>query len=389
MILVDIPRSIEQAQGSNSTRHLASCPPLQTAYLTNDPKSAKARSKLGANSVGSDLHESYAEDLHRALDAVKSSFKGDWCLPRCCDEGASAPATKKRKVDPEPLVQPNREAYSSALQCTRPGLMVTSDPVWIDASCRPATDCPGYLIPHGASFQLSDCKASRAFHANIRSQAEAADLPRHFDFILLDPPWPNRSVKRTHKTPGSTYATSPTLRDVRKLILGTDLDMLMAENCLIAIWITNKAAIRDIVLGSDGIFACWGIELVEEWLWLKTTVHGEPVTPLGGVWRKPYEVLLLGRRRRRAGDTQMFKMGIKRRVIVAVPDLHSRKPCLKELIEPLLPGEARYRALEVFSRYLVEGWWSWGDECIKFNHEDCWRDPDASIVARPIESGLG
>ena len=61
-----------------------------------------------------------------------------------------------------------------------------------------------------------------------------------------------------------------------------------------------------------------------------------------------------------------------RRVIASVPDFHSRKPCLKELIEPLMAERADYRALEVFARNLVAGWWSWGDECTKFNEESFW-----------------
>ena len=58
---------------------------------------------------------------------------------------------------------------------------------------------------------------------------------------------------------------------------------------------------------------------------------------------------------------------------MSVPDLHSRKPCLKELIETLLLDANHYRALEVFARHLVAGWWSWGDECLKFNWEGNWR----------------
>lgn len=148
------------------------------------------------------------------------------------------------------------------------------------------------------------------------------------------------------------------------------------------VWITNKPAVRELVLGEDGLFAHWGVEIAEEWIWLKTTIYGEPVTPLDALWRKPYEVLLLGRKRRKViaeGTDPVPGFGKegarpKRRVIIAVPDLHSRKPCLKELIEPLMPDPSNYRALEVFARHLVAGWWSWGDECIKFNWEACWRE---------------
>jgi N6-adenosine-specific RNA methylase IME4 len=160
------------------------------------------------------------------------------------------------------------------------------------------------------------------------------------------------------------------------LLLNTHLEILTEDQCLVGIWITNKPSIRDLVVGENGIFDCWGIEFVEEWIWLKTTVHGEPVTPLDGIWRKPYEMLLLGRRRQKnkhRPDDRTPSLDIKRRVILGVPDLHSRKPCLKILIEPMMVKPTDYRALEVFARHLVAGWWSWGDECIKFNWDSYWR----------------
>jgi N6-adenosine-specific RNA methylase IME4 len=201
-------------------------------------------------------------------------------------------------------------------------------------------------------------------------------VPKKFDFLLLDPPWPNRSVKRTHKTAPSTYSTAESLEDIYQLLMGMDLDVLMAESCLVAMWITNKPAVRDLVLGENGIFDCWGVELVEEWVWLKTTVHGEPVTPIDSVWRKPYEVLLLGRKSKQYAapfeDAPRVHSLISRKVLMSVPDLHSRKPCLKELIEPYIVDRNSYRALEIFARHLVAGWWSWGDECIKFNGKQYW-----------------
>jgi N6-adenosine-specific RNA methylase IME4 len=156
-----------------------------------------------------------------------------------------------------------------------------------------------------------------------------------------------------------------------------DLDMLMADTCLVGIWITNKPAVRETVLGEHGLFATWGVALVEEWLWLKTTVAGEPVGPLDSAHRKPYEVFLLGRRRRTTTGSAPPPTPpalVVRKVVVAVPDLHSRKPCLKALIDPMV-GFAQYRALEIFARHLVAGWWSWGNECVKFNWEGCWCAP--------------
>jgi N6-adenosine-specific RNA methylase IME4 len=119
------------------------------------------------------------------------------------------------------------------------------------------------------------------------------------------------------------------------------------------------------VLGERGLFEEWGVQLVEEWIWLKVTSTGEPISELSSMWRKPYEILLVGRRTiSRNGD-------VKRRVLVGVPDLHSRKPNLKSIFEQVMKKE-KYEALEVFARNLTVGWWGWGDEVLKFQSEEYW-----------------
>jgi N6-adenosine-specific RNA methylase IME4 len=123
------------------------------------------------------------------------------------------------------------------------------------------------------------------------------------------------------------------------------------------------------VLGEGGLFEGWGVHLVEEWIWLKVTSAGEPISELGSMWRKPYEILLVGRR-------GAFPDGdVKRRVLVGVPDLHSRKPNLKSIFEQVMKKE-KYEALEIFARNLTSGWWAWGNEVLKFQSDECWIDAD-------------
>ena len=231
-------------------------------------------------------------------------------------------------------------------------------------------------MPPKSSFYLGDCTASSQFRKAIRKHAEQHSTRPSFDFILLDPPWPNRSIKRTHKTAGATYNTIPSLEDLGDMTMDMQLETLMAEDALVAVWITNKQAARDLVCGLGGLFECWGVELIEEWIWLKTTISGQPTSVLDALWKKPYEVLVLGRKRGHDGDDDQPKPSVTRRVIIGVPDLHSRKPCLKGLMEPMMPNPEDYRALEIFARHLVAGWCSWGDECIKFNWEGYWRKHD-------------
>lgn len=424
--LIDIPRSISFAQGTSEhpcQDTLLSTEPQEEPYPTNEPKSPAARAKLVNNTVDVRLHHEYATLLDGALVKVKAECNGPWCLPRPFVE-VPASKGKKRKLSPEGeedigkiedskrniragegshLSLPDdfmrRLSQLPSARIHGVELEGLNDANGGNIMCERQRDGTGqrwlavshpqdratffnFSIPPGSSFVLGSCWDSTTLHSHVRAQAQELDIPKKFDAIILDPPWPNRSVKRTHKTANSTYSTVATLQDVYQLIIGMDLDMLMTDECAVAMWITNKPAVRDIVLGEGGLFECWGVELVEEWIWLKTTLHGEPVTPINSVWRKPYEVLLVGRKRRNYLTPVEEKLAkhtdVKRRVLMSVPDLHSRKPCLKELIESLVRNADCYRALEVFARHLVAGWWSWGDECIKFNREGNWRSEKSS-----------
>lgn len=148
----------------------------------------------------------------------------------------------------------------------------------------------------------------------------------------------------------------------------------IAPGALMACWITNNAAVRD---GALDMLSGWGLELIEEWAWLKVTQKGEPVTEINGVWRKPYEVLLVGRKpdftRPVCGCRRDPPANVMRRVIVAVPDIHSRKPNLRDLLAQLLPRRiSDYRCLEIFARNLTAGWCAWGNEVLKYNDVQAW-----------------
>lgn len=236
---------------------------------------------------------------------------------------------------------------------------------------------PTYTLPSLSSFLLSTITRastrtfSEAAYAMLPTHSKSAG-PGQFDFVLLDPPWQNRSVRRSKRY--GTMESVPRYEDLNPLVaLEGMLGRHIAPEGLVGCWITNKVKARKTALR---LFGSWGVHLQEEWVWLKVTSKGEPVTELGGLWRKPYEVLLLGRKARKDEDGMKLEGGEdragKRRLLIAVPDLHSRKPNLKELIEPMMLRPGEYRALEVFARNLTAGWWAWGDECLKYNWTDFW-----------------
>ncbi|KAF4964031.1 hypothetical protein FZEAL_10892 [Fusarium zealandicum] len=186
-----------------------------------------------------------------------------------------------------------------------------------------------------------------------------------FNLVVLDPPWPNRSARR--KT--DKYATVSNLDEMRSLLLQIPLTSHLAPDALVAVWITNKHSIHDFLTCSTGLFAAWGLEVVTEWTWLKVAASGEPLYDVDSAWRKPWEKLIIAKR---IGSKKPATL--KPKVIVAVPDVHSRKPNLRGLFQDIM-GQ-NFLGLEIFARNLTAGWWSWGDEVLRFQQSEHWGERD-------------
>jgi N6-adenosine-specific RNA methylase IME4 len=348
VLLIDIPRSIEIAQGvSSSSRELISSKPLQHPYPSVEPKTSKARAKLGETSLEDLLLQRH---LQFALEEVKAGHEGKWCLPRVAEDSEVG---KKRKRADDSIPEPNEEESLDILQ---QGLLHHNPHAKSITTTLGPESSRIYLPPHSTALvgEITTTLPTFTFSA-----------PK-FPLIILDPPWPNRSARRK-----KAYSLSYSTINIKSLLSSLPLQNHLEEEGYIAIWVTNKDIFREMVLGEGGLFEFWGVGLVEEWIWFKVTENGEPICKLDGLWRKPYEVLLVGRREAQGG-------GVKRRVIVGVPDLHSRKPNLKELFgfEGLgLLGKEK-GGLEIFARNLTGGWWGWGNEVLKFQGEECWVDGD-------------
>ncbi len=422
VVLLDVPRSISLAQGTLDyacTGQIYSSQPPEVPYPSTEPKSGKARANILRTKIPIDSDLEFPTNLlYQALEEIGHHWRGEWCSMRKISPFVTVGQSKKRKLlEAEDPLSPfngnfagrdlNKPLPASSWSTARkpvvpaqriePDLRVSeefftpkkfSDPLTLPVNLTSAihmcsnirhiinklvsNSCitsvslvhaeTSFRIPPNASFILSKISEVTApiFSMGALTMYPAPSAtagPGQFDFILLDPPWENRSAKRSAKY-DTMCNTDP------MVVLQSLLGQHIAQGGLIACWITNNPRVRAAALEA---FAAWEVQLVEEWAWLKTTLLGVPVTDIEGVWRQPYEILLLGKRINEFG---IHQQNPKRRVIVAVPDYHSRKPNLKELIEPMVP--ACYRALEIFGRYVSAGWWVWGDEVLKYNWEGHW-----------------
>ena len=408
--LVDLPTSVSLGQllpGQSLERVLLSSSPLERPHISTEPKSDAARanvvSRMGDHKDG----HCYSQLIRKGLQDVREHHLGNWCLPRQLSPLTLARRGRKRKIgdlDPsqqisgalkEPdisILDDDTQLVGNSLQISTSSEQSTtmsiqnpnSTQVILSTVSRPAT----YNIPSRAAVILGTINPNTAaafsdelseLYYHVSPSATATE----FDLILLDPPWHNCSVTRSKRyktmSKGDPFAA-----------LSCTLGNHVAPRGYVACWITNKDIVRSTALSS--FFSAWNVELMEEWIWVKTTMKGEPVYDVDGLWRKPYEVLLIGRKRDHLlqSDIQIADnrtKPVQRRLIFGVPDLHSRKPCLRELIEPLMPDPANYRALEVFARNMTAGWFAWGDEALKFNWTGHWskkaeptaRDHDARL----------
>ncbi|XP_034069916.1 N(6)-adenine-specific methyltransferase METTL4 [Gymnodraco acuticeps] len=221
-----------------------------------------------------------------------------------------------------------------------------------------------YVIPPHTAFLLSDfTKIQPIVHYG-----------RRFDLIVMDPPWENKSVKRSRR-----YSCLPSSQLKRMPI-----PLLASPNGLVVTWVTNRPSHLRFV--RDELYPHWGVEVVAEWLWIKVTTSGEFVFPLDSHHKKPYEVLVLGRFRpssdNETSSSEASEVPVEdQRLIVSVPSaLHSQKPSLSEVLKPYLGAEAK--CLELFARSLLPGWTSWGNEVLKFQHT-------SYFTLTPTDDGAG
>jgi len=346
VVLLDLPRSIEEAQflpgachdvktTGREFRYLVSSPPPASPFPTPEPKNAAWGE---TQSAGSSPSAQIAELMtlaaaESALEDLKEAYDGPWYLPR---HSSSLPVLE------------NGDRSKALL-----------------GGDLAVADLSEYIIPENSHPVLGSIESQRE---NVLKTA-----PK-FDLVVLDPPWPNRSAKRKR----GSYQPVGDLESIRKILSLVPVASHLSPGGLVAVWVTNSYKSADLLTSRGGIFDEWQVDLVGEWMWLKVTSNGEPIVDLHSAWRKPWERLLIARRR--GGQDKSEPVG--RKVIVTAPDVHSRKPNLRYLFSGLLPEG--FRALEVFARNLTAGWWCWGDQVLLFQHLDHWVEAGADTVTQEI-----
>ncbi|KAK5048894.1 hypothetical protein LTR84_005314 [Exophiala bonariae] len=390
IVLIDIPASIETAQQSQLI--IASTPALKTPYPSTEPQGDKRVMVLaGISARDQNYHCSVQNSIQESIAHIKTLFidgqGGSWYRTRqylirsdtntgSSWIGARALPEKSQRSESKSSLSVQANLVPVILSTTElrnnfPSLHQMQDVVVHNPRSHASRIClpdqGAFWIPPNATCIQSTLEAGLEGFM-IGSKALSIPKSQAFELILMDPPWTNRSVRRS----GSYQTAETQMMDPFNSAVQIARCHLVPHG-IVAVWITNRSSIRNIVVET---FRAMGLGLFQESIWVKITAEGHPVTQLDGVWRRPYEVCLMFRR-----GTNVDREP-HRQILVAVPDVHSRKPNLKSLLEQHLPP--RYEALELFARSMTAGWWSWGDEVLKFQHESQWTeepDPDFSVVS--------
>jgi len=138
----------------------------------------------------------------------------------------------------------------------------------ISKNCPRGNPLKEYFIPPSGTFYLTDVKNLSSFSAISG-----------FDIIYIDPPWKNKSVKRSRKY-GTTEMT---------ILEDLNIPALRSEIGFIVIWITNNSRVEKYV---TGVMEKYQLVKKSCWTWIKLAASGETVYPLDNPHKTPSERLL-------------------------------------------------------------------------------------------------
>lgn len=202
-----------------------------------------------------------------------------------------------------------------------------------------------FIFPSNCKFYCKDVSAINDYLSN-----------EQYDLIVLDPPWWNKYVRRKKAKTNDGYQMMFN-DDIKEL----PIDSLLKRGGIVVVWCTNSKQHLDAI--HSEFFPKWKVNFVARLFWLKVTQSGETVCkfsePPG---KQPFEQIIIG-----SINIQSELQFLNDKIVVSIPSaLHSHKPPLTEILKSHLPENPK--CLEIFARYLLPNWTSFGLEAIRFQH---------------------
>uniref|UniRef100_A0A914P8H4 Methyltransferase-like protein 4 n=1 Tax=Panagrolaimus davidi TaxID=227884 RepID=A0A914P8H4_9BILA len=179
-----------------------------------------------------------------------------------------------------------------------------------------------------------------------------------YDLIILDPPWPNKSVKRL-----KSYNTFE-IDDLYDL----PIESLCHSKTTVIIWLTNNSTVHSSI---NRILESWNLEICSICHWLKITKNGEPISSFNSMHKVPFESFIIAFSTEMNDHQKEMNFSIIKNdfCFISTPNsCHSRKPPIGKILEQLLPEISFEKSLELYGRYLCPKTTTIGFEVLKFQH---------------------
>lgn len=136
--------------------------------------------------------------------------------------------------------------------------------------CQDVTSCAHFLNPvdrcveeeiYGEKFILPPL--SELYKRDVEDLVKLVEKGRTFSFILMDPPWTNRFVKRKRTSGSGTAYRSMD----NQFLADMPIAALCSEGALVAIWCTNSPSHESYLINT--LLPAWGLSYSATWFWIK------------------------------------------------------------------------------------------------------------------------
>lgn len=131
-----------------------------------------------------------------------------------------------------------------------------------------------YLIPKKCTF----------FNKKVEDIEKFLPSSKQFDFIVIDPPWNNRYIKRLKKN--NRKQSYNMLTDEE--IMNIPIENHTHRESIVIIWSTNSQTHQNAI--EQKFLEKWKLKIIAKWKWVKLDKHGELFTSFDGS-KKPYEIV--------------------------------------------------------------------------------------------------
>jgi hypothetical protein len=185
VVVIDIPRTLEEAQvlpGQTISRRIVSSRPVGEPWQVPEPKKDIAKYVAPSAAVAELMT---LGSVKAALKTARADHDGPWYLPR---------VTHKQAKELDPPVTGGVDADENGNGTANANANATQSQ---KRKYTPSSLSPEEDSKDGTSRSPFIPEQSYHLPGTIESQREVflQNAPQ-FDLIILDPPWPSRSVKR-------------------------------------------------------------------------------------------------------------------------------------------------------------------------------------------------